>query len=93
MKTVADRYDYIVIDTAPVLVVSDALVVAPHVGTIFNVVRGSITTMGELEEAVKRFRQAGAAVTGVVFNDLKQRAGRYGHGSKYRKYRHAQYKY
>jgi tyrosine-protein kinase Etk/Wzc len=93
MHAVAARYDFVVIDTAPVLAVSDALVVAPHVGTIFNVVRGSISTMGEIEEAVKRFRQAGAAVTGVVFNDLKPRAGRYGYGSKYGKYRYAQYKY
>lgn len=93
MKAVAERYDYVVIDTAPVLAVSDALVVAPHVGNIFNVVRGSVSTMGEIEEAVKRFRQAGTAVTGIVFNDLTPRAGRYGYGSKYGKYRYAQYKY
>ena len=93
MHAVAAEYDFVVIDTAPVLAVSDALVVAPHVGTIFNVVRGGISTMGEIEEAVKRFRQAGTAVTGVVFNDLKPRAGRYGYGSKYGKYRYAQYKY
>jgi tyrosine-protein kinase Etk/Wzc len=93
LTTIATGYDFVVIDTAPVLAVSDALVVAPHVGTVFNVVRGSISTIGEIEEAVKRFRQAGADVTGVVFNDLKPKASRYGYGSKYGKYRYAQYKY
>jgi tyrosine-protein kinase Etk/Wzc len=76
-----------------VLAVSDSLVVAPHVGAIFNIVRGGVSTIGEIEEAVKRFNQAGSAVTGIVFNDLKPRIGRYGYGSKYGKYRYASYKY
>jgi tyrosine-protein kinase Etk/Wzc len=86
-------YDIVLIDTAPVLAVSDALVVAPFVGTVFNVVRGGVSTMGEIEEAVKRFKLGGTPVAGVVFNGLKQRIGRYGYGSKYGKYRYAQYKY
>jgi tyrosine-protein kinase Etk/Wzc len=93
LKSVSGRYNFIVIDTAPVLAVSDALIVAPHVGTIFNIVRSGISTMGEIEEAVKRFRQAGSTVTGVVFNDLKPRIGGYGYGSRYGKYRYAQYEY
>jgi tyrosine-protein kinase Etk/Wzc len=93
LNTVSPLYDYVIIDTAPVLPVSDALVVAAHVGAVFNIVRGGITTMGEIEEAVKRFRKSGSAVTGVVFNDMKPRIGRYGYGSKYGKYRYAHYKY
>jgi tyrosine-protein kinase Etk/Wzc len=86
-------YDIVLIDTAPVLAVSDALVVAPFVGTVFNVVRGGVSTLGEIEETVKRFKLGGTPVTGIVFNGLKQRIGRYGYGSKYGKYRYAQYKY
>jgi tyrosine-protein kinase Etk/Wzc len=93
LAIVSARYDYVIIDTAPVLPVSDALVVAAHVGAIFNIVRGGISTMGEIEEAVKRFTKAGATVTGVVFNDMKPKIGRYGYGSKYGKYRYAHYKY
>lgn len=93
LKEVSARYDIVIIDTAPVLAVSDALVIATQVGTVFNIVRGGVSTMGEIEEAVKRFNQTGAAVTGIVFNDLKHRMGRYGYGSKYGKYRYAQYKY
>jgi tyrosine-protein kinase Etk/Wzc len=93
LKEMSARYDIVIIDTAPVLAVSDALVVATQVGTIFNIVRGGVSTMGEIEEAVKRFKQSGAVVSGIVFNDLKTRMGRYGYGSKYGKYRYAQYKY
>lgn len=93
LEQLATCYDYVVIDTAPVLAVSDGLIVGSHAGNVFNVVRGELSTMGEIEEAVKRFKQAGVKVTGVVFNDLKPRIGAYGYGSKYGKYRYAQYKY
>jgi tyrosine-protein kinase Etk/Wzc len=93
LAQVSANYDFVIIDTAPVLAVSDSLVVAPHVGAVFSIVRGGVSTIGEIEEAVKRFNQAGSAVTGVVFNDLKPRIGRYGYGSKYGKYRYAAYKY
>jgi tyrosine-protein kinase Etk/Wzc len=93
LKTLSEQYDMIVIDTAPVLAVSDSLAVAPHVGAVFNVMRSGISTMGEIEEAVKRFKQSGNDVAGVIFNDMKPRAGRYGYGSKYGKYKYAQYKY
>jgi tyrosine-protein kinase Etk/Wzc len=93
LKMASKNYDLVIVDTAPVLAVSDSLVVAPHVGAIFNIVRGGVSTIGEIEEAAKRFNQAGTAVTGIVFNDLKPRIGRYGYGSKYGKYRYAAYKY
>ncbi|OWW18575.1 polysaccharide biosynthesis tyrosine autokinase [Noviherbaspirillum denitrificans] len=80
------RYDYILIDTPPLLAVSDALVVASHAGAIFNVVRGGQTTTGEIEETVRRLNQAGHKVTGVVFNDSKQRFSRYGYDAAYGKY-------
>jgi tyrosine-protein kinase Etk/Wzc len=88
LQLLSTHYDFILIDTAPVLEVSDALVVAPHAGAIFNVVRGGQTTSGEVEEAVKRLNQAGNRVTGVVFNDSKQRATRYGYGGQYGRLRY-----
>lgn len=73
-------YDVVLIDTAPVLAVSDALEVAPHAGTILNVVRAGLSTVREIEDAVKQLNQAGQTVTGVVFNDLKSRATHYEYG-------------
>lgn len=93
LQELSARYDIVLIDTAPVLAVSDAMVVAPHVSTIFNIARAGVSTMGEIEESVKRLKQGGNTVSGIVFNGMKPRIGGYGYGSKYGKYRYAQYKY
>ncbi len=85
LHQVSCRYDFVLIDTAPVLSVSDALVMAPHAGTIYNIVRGGLTTMDEIEETVKRLNRAGGKVTGVVFNDLKSGFTRYSYASKFEK--------
>jgi tyrosine-protein kinase Etk/Wzc len=79
LQLLSARYDFILIDTAPVLAVSDALIVAPHAGATFNIVRGGVTTMSEIEATIKQFIQVGTAVTGIVFNDSKSRAARYGY--------------
>lgn len=92
LRTVADQYDIVVVDTAPVLAVTDALIIARYSGTIFSVVRSHINTIGEIDETAKRIEQAGSNLTGVVFNGLKPRSG-YGYGAKYGKYRYAEYKY
>jgi tyrosine-protein kinase Etk/Wzc len=83
LQLLSARYDFVFIDTAPVLSVADALSVGPHAGALFNIVRGGVSTVSEIEEAVKRLNQAGATVTGTVFNDLRPRSSRYGYGSLY----------
>ena len=90
---IAQHYDFVIIDTAPILTVTDAMIVAPHVGAIFNVVRGKQSTIGEIGEAVKRVRQSGNIVAGIVFNDLTIRMSSYSFGSKYAKYKYQQYRY
>jgi tyrosine-protein kinase Etk/Wzc len=92
LEELSGHYDYIVIDTAPVLAVADSMVVAPLVGAVFQVVRSGVTTIGEIEESVKRLNRAGNQVAGVLFNGLRIRKG-YGYGAKYGKYRYTQYKY
>ncbi|HYD78286.1 MAG TPA: polysaccharide biosynthesis tyrosine autokinase [Paucimonas sp.] len=76
------RYDFVLIDTAPVLAVSDAQIIAPHAGAIFNIVRGGVSTLSEIEETVKRLNEAGVSVTGTVFNDWNPRLARYRYGMK-----------
>jgi tyrosine-protein kinase Etk/Wzc len=62
-----------------------------HVGTSILVAREGITTLGELNETVKRFTQVGANISSVVFNAVRPRLGQYGHG--YGKYRYSGYAY
>jgi tyrosine-protein kinase Etk/Wzc len=93
LAELAAQYDYVLIDTAPVLAVSDGLVVAPIVGAIFTVARSGSTTLGEIDETVKRIHQAGGKVSGVVFNGVRARLGGTGYGGKYGRYRYAEYQY
>lgn len=99
LKTMGTNYDIVVIDTPPVLAVSDTQVMAPLAGTIFMVARAEISTLAELQESAKRLGRSGVTVRGVIFNDLnlsKRRYGYgygYGYGYKYSRYRYAQYEY
>jgi tyrosine-protein kinase Etk/Wzc len=97
LQAVASQYDIVLIDTPPVLAVSDTQVLAPQVGTLFLVARADVTTLGELQESAKRLKQSGVAVRGVIFNDVNTTKRRYGYGTgygyKYSRYRYTQYQY
>ena len=87
LQRLQDQYDLVLIDTHPVLAVSDACVLAQRAGTVLLVARAETTTLGELQETAKRLAQAGGSVRGVVFNglDFKRRYG-YGYGYRYQRY-------
>jgi tyrosine-protein kinase Etk/Wzc len=91
LRDLSARYDMVLLDTTPILAVSDAMALAPHAGTVFLLARAEISTLGELEESGKRLRQAGAQVKGVIFNDVMVSNRRY--GSKYSNYRYTNYEY
>lgn len=94
LQTLSGQYDLILIDTPPVLAVSDTQVLAPHAGTVFVVARAEVTSLGELQETTKRLGQSGVQIKGVVFNDLDTSRQRYGgYGYKYSRYRYTNYQY
>ncbi|MGB3288404.1 MAG: polysaccharide biosynthesis tyrosine autokinase [Burkholderiaceae bacterium] len=91
LQALSGRYDIVLLDTTPVLAVSDAMALAAHAGAVFLLARAEVTTLGELEESAKRLRQSGARINGVIFNDLSVSNRRY--GGKYGSYRYAHYEY
>ena len=93
LQAVGANYDMVVIDTPPVLAVSDTQVMASLAGTVFMVARAEISTLAELQESAKRLGRSGVTVRGVIFNDLNLSKRRYGYGYKYSRYRYAQYDY
>jgi tyrosine-protein kinase Etk/Wzc len=93
LQSFSGGYDYVLMDTPPVLAVSDTLILGPHVGTIFMVARAAQSTIGDIKETIKRFSNSGIPVKGIILNDIKHRPGGYGYGYKYGKYRYTQYKY
>lgn len=91
LHELAALYDVVVIDTAPVLPVSDALALAPHAGTVYMLARAEQSTVEELDEAAKRLRQAGARVNGIILNDFDPTNHRF--SAKYGTYRQSYGKY
>jgi tyrosine-protein kinase Etk/Wzc len=86
LEKVSIEYDLVILDTPPVLAVTDASVLSEHVGITILVTREGVTTLGDLNETVKRLARNGTKVTGVVFNAVRSRPGKY--GSTYGTYRY-----
>ena len=93
LKSFSARYEYVVIDTAPVLVAADGAAVAPACGTVLLVARADQSQLGELNESVRRLTQAGATISGVLLNgmDLSRRYNG-SHGYRLGSYRYADLK-
>ncbi len=91
LEKLSEKYDLVLLDTPPVLAVTDATVLSEHVGTTILVARENVTTLADLNETAKRLTQVGSKVSGVVFNALRTRPGRYGYS--YGKYRYSSYSY
>ena len=69
--------DYVVIDTAPALYVSDPMIVAPRVDGVLVVVDADATTGGAASHAVDQLAQVGARVIGSVLNGFDASKARY----------------
>lgn len=73
------QYDYIILDTPPVLPVSDAISLGQQADAVFLVSRYGVTSRQELTDTVLRLRTAGITPEGNIFNGYE--AMRYGYGS------------
>lgn len=85
LQTLSASYDLVLIDSSPILTLSDTLIVGAYAGQIYIMTRAGVTTAAEIKESMKRLAQAGLSAKGVLFNDLKLRPGRYGYGYTYGK--------
>ncbi|OSI15928.1 tyrosine protein kinase [Neisseria dentiae] len=73
------RYDYVVIDTPPVLSVTDANIVGQQAGTTLLVARYNATSARELDISANRLAQSNIKVSGVILNGMRSE-GRSGYG-------------
>jgi tyrosine-protein kinase Etk/Wzc len=66
------HYDYIVIDSAPVLAASDALVLSQYADKVLMVTRYDNSIEGQLVYAVNQLKKSNVQVDGIVLNDVQQ---------------------
>jgi tyrosine-protein kinase Etk/Wzc len=69
------QYDVIIIDTPPILAVTDPAIVGRHSGTTLLVTRFGQNAIKEIDYTRQRFEQNGIDVKGVVFNGVVKKAG------------------
>lgn len=88
LKQFSEKYEYIIIDTPPINVVSDAMVMKDCINGIILVVRYAQTTYDELSNCMKQIELAQANMLGFVMNDVHHK-----HGSSYYNYKYKYKKY
>ncbi|WP_325081782.1 polysaccharide biosynthesis tyrosine autokinase [Klebsiella aerogenes] len=85
----SSNYDIIILDTPPILAVTDAAIIGNYAGTTLLVARFEQNTAKELEVSFKRFEQSGVLVKGCILNGVMKKASSYyGYG-----YSHYGYSY
>lgn len=90
LQVVREKYDYVIVDTPPVLAVTDASVVAAKVDGVFMVIRLKKNSRATASRAAEILSSVGARILGVVVNGAGQnQAYGYGKYGKYSSYRGA----
>lgn len=74
IEEISAEYDLIIIDTPPILAVTDPAIVSAHSGTTLLVARFGQNHLREIELTRNRFEQNGIDVKGVVFNGVVKKA-------------------
>ena len=81
LEEVSERYELVIIDTPPVLAVTDAAIAGKQCGTTLMVARFQANPVKELQIAARRLETAGVTVKGTILNAMEQRAATsYGYG-------------
>ncbi len=90
MKLLRENYDRIIIDTPPILPVSDALMLSTQADAVVFVAKSDATSIRQMHQALDLLARVNAPVTGVVVNQLDMRKAEkysdYGYGGYHESY-------
>lgn len=91
LEEIGEDFDYIIIDTPPINVVSDALPVIRESDGVVLVVRSNQSTHPEIQRAISALEFIDAKILGFVVNFADTSRTKYGYG-KYGRYRYGKYR-
>lgn len=78
LDEVGKRFDLVILDTPPLLAVTDAAIVGRQAGTSLVVTRFGVNPVREVDLTLRRFAQNGVEIKGAIFNGIEKRAASYG---------------
>ncbi len=86
------HFDLVLIDSPPVLPVTDAAILSQHADATLLLAAAGQTRRADLHRATEKLGQVGATILGIVLNKVTRQTGRYygyGYGYSYEPYRSA----
>lgn len=82
LADVSEKYDYVLIDTPPINVVSDAIVLSEFIAGYVFVINYAHTTYDDVEKTINRISLSNGHMLGFVMNNKKEDTIKYGYGYK-----------
>ena len=76
LKEMRTKYDMIILDTPPVLIVSDARVIAPLVDATLFVARWNKSSIKNVREGIRSLESTGAKITGLIMSQVSMKGQR-----------------
>ncbi len=84
-----DDFDLVLIDSPPVLPVTDAAILSRYADATLLLAAAGQTRRGDLHRAAEKLDQVGATILGTVLNKVTRHTGRtYGYGYSYKPYQY-----
>jgi capsular exopolysaccharide synthesis family protein len=88
LNTLAEQYDYVIVDSPPVLAVTDAVVLSRCADGVLLIVDASQSRGAQLKQATQQLKSTNAHIIGVILNQLSPKNDGY---YSYYYYRHSYY--
>jgi capsular exopolysaccharide synthesis family protein len=86
MEECREHFDFVIVDSPPVLGISDALHLGQYADSVILVIRESVSNRKAVEESAAMMVASHLPLSGFVFNDVDPRASSYSYGYSYRDY-------
>lgn len=86
LELLREKLDYIIIDTPPAGILSDAATIAKYCDATLYVVRQDLASTTQILSSIQSLSSAGVEIIGCVLNQTQAGTTRYGYGSKYSSY-------
>ena len=91
MEAVRSRFDWVLLDTPPILAMADAAVVSPMVEGVVLVIGAETSKKPQVERAIEQVQSIGGKIVGVVLNKVNLQSNAYYYSQHYGEYYRSYY--